>query len=186
MEQTDRTDAVPVREVAGIRLLVTAASRHGSTAEIATELGKALRGALPGVGVDVVPLTRVASFADYDAVVLGSAVYFGRWLDEARWSVTAHAETLRQRPVWLFSSGPVGEPSVPETEPADAAEVAASIGAREHVVFPGALHREQLGIRERLAVGFVRAADGDYRDWPAVRAWADRIAADLRVAASAR
>jgi len=163
-----------------MRLLVTAASRHGSTAEIATELGKALRGALPGVGVDVVPLTRLGDLADYDAVVLGSAVYFGRWLGEARWQVTAHTEVLRQRPVWLFSSGPVGDPSLPDTEPTDAAELAAEIGAREHVVFPGALHRELLGIRERLAVGLVRADDGDYRDWPAVRAWADRIAADLR------
>ena len=168
-----------------MRVLVAAASRHGSTAEIATELGKALRGALPGVGVDVVPLTRVASFADYDAVIVGSAVYFGRWLDEARWQVTTHAEPLRHRSVWLFSSGPVGDPSVPETEPADAVEMASSVCAREHVIFPGALHREQLRIRERLAVGLVGAVDGDYRDWPAVRAWADRIAADLRVGTTA-
>jgi len=166
-----------------MRLLVTAASRHGSTAEIATELGKALRGALPGVGVDVVPPTRVGDLADYDAVIVGSAVYFGRWLSEARWQVTAHAEELRQRPVWLFSSGPVGDPSLPATEPSDAAELVAEIGAREHVVFPGALHRELLGARERLAVRLVRADDGDYRDWAAVRAWADRIAADLRTRA---
>jgi menaquinone-dependent protoporphyrinogen oxidase len=169
-----------------MRVLVTAASRHGSTAEIATELGKALRGALPGVGVDVVPLTRVASFTDYDAVVLGSAVYFGRWLEEARWQVTAHVEALRHRSVWLFSSGPVGDPAVPETESADAAELAAAVGAREHVVFPGALQRELLGIRERIAVGFVRAPDGDYRNWPAVRAWADRIAAELGVGSTTR
>jgi menaquinone-dependent protoporphyrinogen oxidase len=164
-----------------MRILVSASSRHGSTAEIATELGKALRGALPGVGVDVVPLSRVAGIEGYEAVVLGSAVYFGRWLDEARWQVTAQAGPLRGRPVWLFSSGPVGDPAVPSTEPADAAELAATVGAREHVVFPGALHRELLGVREKLAVGLVHAADGYYRDWPAVRAWADRIAAELRV-----
>jgi menaquinone-dependent protoporphyrinogen oxidase len=143
-----------------MRLLVTAASRHGSTAEIATELAKALRGALPGIGVDVVPPTRVGDLADYDAVVLGSAVYFGRWLSEARCLVTSHAQELRSRPVWLFSSGPVGDPSLPATEPADAAELAAAIGAREHVVFPGALHRELLGTRERLAVRLVHADDG--------------------------
>ena len=97
--------------------------------------------------------------------------------------MTAHAEELRQRPVWLFSSGPVGDPSLPATEPSDAAELAAEIGAREHVVFPGALHRELLGARERLAVRLVRADDGDYRDWAAVRAWADRIAAELRTRA---
>lgn len=169
-----------------MRILVSAASRHGSTAEIATELGKALRGTLPGVGVDVVPLSRVAGLDQYDAVVLGSAVYFGRWLDEARWQVTAQAAALRDRPVWLFSSGPVGDPAVPSTEPADAAELAATVGAREHVVFPGALHRELLGVREKLAVGLVHAADGDFRDWPAVRAWADRIAAELRVGSRIR
>jgi menaquinone-dependent protoporphyrinogen oxidase len=169
-----------------MRVLVSAASRHGSTAEIAAELGKALRGALPGAGVDVVPLARVTSFTDYDAVVLGSAVYFGRWLDEARWQVTAHAEQLRHRSVWLFSSGPVGDPTVPQTEPADAVVLAAAVGAREHVVFPGAMHREFLGIRERLAVGLVRASDGDYRNWPAVRAWADRIAAELGVGSGTR
>lgn len=51
---------------------------------------------------------------------------------------------------------------------------------------PGALYREWLGLRERLAVGLVHAADGDYRDWPAVRAWADRIAAELRVGSGRR
>jgi menaquinone-dependent protoporphyrinogen oxidase len=169
-----------------MRILVSAASRHGSTAEIATELGQALRRALPGVGVDVVPLSRVAGVDGYDAVLLGSAVYFGRWLEEARWQVTAQSKILRERPVWLFSSGPVGDPAVPATEAVDAAELAATIGAREHVVFPGALHRELLGMRERLAVGLVHAADGDSRDWPAVRAWADRIAADLRIRSGIR
>lgn len=169
-----------------MRILVTAASRHGSTAEIATELGKALRADLPGVGVDVVPLSRVTGLDGYDAVVLGSAVYFGRWLAEARWQVGAQAKTLRERPVWLFSSGPAGDPAVPAEEPVDGPRLAEAIGAREHVVFPGALHREVLGMKEKLAVGLVRAPDGDYRDWPAVRAWAGKIAAELGVVSGTR
>jgi menaquinone-dependent protoporphyrinogen oxidase len=176
----------PVEKVSEMRILVSAASRHGSTAEIATELGKALRGALPDAGIDVVPPGRVTDVDGYDAVLLGSAVYFGRWLGEARWQVTAHAETLRARPVWLFSSGPVGDPAIPSTEPADAAELATTVGAREHILFPGALHRELLGMREKLATGLVHAPDGDYRDWAAVRAWADRIAAELRLASGVR
>jgi menaquinone-dependent protoporphyrinogen oxidase len=169
-----------------MRILVSAASRHGSTAEIATELGKALRGDLPGVGVDVVPLSRITGVDGYDAVVLGSAVYFGRWLDEARAQVGVHAAALRERPVWLFSSGPVGDPAVPAETPADGPELAQTLGAREHVVFPGALHRELLRTREKLAVGLVRAPDGDYRNWPAVRAWASRIAAEVRVGSGTR
>ena len=88
--------------------------------------------------------------------------------------------------MWLFSSGPVGDLAVPAEEPVDGPELAEAIGAREHVVFPGALHREQLALREKVAVGLVHAADGDYRDWPALRAWADRIAAELRIDSEAR
>ena len=169
-----------------MRVLVTAASRHGSTAEIATELGKVLRAALPGVGVDVVPLSRVGDFTGYEAVVLGSAVYFGQWLDEARWQLTTHAEELRRRAVWLFSSGPVGDPSFPQAEPAEAVQLAAEVGARDHVVFPGAVHHELLDFRERLAVGLDGWSAGDYRSWTAVRAWADRIAAELRAGTAVR
>jgi len=169
-----------------MRILVTTASRHGATGEIGVEIGKALRGALPGAAVDVVPVERMSGVEGYDAVVLGSAVYLGRWLEVARRQVDVHAEALRAMPVWLFSTGPVGDPPVPDTEPADAVELARAIGAREHVVFAGRLSRSELGLRERLVVGAVHAADGDFRDWPAVRAWADRIAADLRVSTARR
>lgn len=162
-----------------MRILVAAASRHGSTTEMAVELGAALRRALPDAGIDVVPLTPQVDLDGYDAAVLGSGVYFGRWLAQARDAVDAHADTLRQMPVWLFSSGPVGDPSGPDPEPADAVAIAGRLDARDHVVFAGALHREQLGLREKVTVGLVRAPDGDYRDWPAVRAWTDHIAATL-------
>lgn len=169
-----------------MRILVAAASRHGSTTEIATELGKALRRALPDAAIDVVPLTPQIDPDGYDAAVLGSGVYFGRWMAEARGAVDAHADALRQMPVWLFSSGPVGDPSGPDPEPADAVGIAGRIGARDHVVFAGALHREQLGLGEKVTVGLVQAPDGDYRDWPAVRAWTDQIAAALTAPTAAR
>jgi menaquinone-dependent protoporphyrinogen oxidase len=176
--------ATDLEEMSGMRILVTAASRHGSTAEIATELGKILRSDVPHAQVDVAPMSRMGSVDGYDAVVLGSAVYFGRWLDEARSQVGKHLETLRGLPVWLFSSGPVGDPSVPDTESSDAIELAAAIGARDHVVFAGSLSREFLGVREKMAVRLVHTAEGDYRDWPAVRAWAGSIAADLTLTPS--
>ena len=166
-----------------MRILVTAASRHGSTGEIAQELGKALRGALPGMGVDVVPLTRVGSFDGYDAVVLGSAVYFGRWLDEARWQVTAHADALRERPVWLFSSGPIGSPPFPPDEPHDVLPLSQLVGARGHQVFAGRLDKDLLSFGERAMVTAMRAPLGDFRDWDAVRAWAGEVAGRLRAPA---
>jgi len=175
------------RAVTGVRILVATASRHGSTAEIGVEIGKALRVGVPGAAVDVLPVERVSSLEEYDAVVLGSGVHLGRWLEAARRLAGSHADGLRARPVWLFSSGAVhpvgpGAGPTPTDEPADAVELAAAVGAREHVVFAGRPDRELVTLHERLAVGLVHATDGDGRDWPAVRAWAGRVAADLRLA----
>ena len=87
------------------RVLVAYGTKHGATAEIAEAIGKALIAA--GLGVDVRRARRVRSLAPYQAVVLGSAVYAGRWRRDAM-RLLRRAE-LRERAVWLFSSGPVGE-----------------------------------------------------------------------------
>jgi menaquinone-dependent protoporphyrinogen oxidase len=60
------------------RVLVSAASGHGSTTEIARVIGGTLSD--NGIAVDIVPPEAVDSVEDYDAVILGSAVYAGRWL----------------------------------------------------------------------------------------------------------
>ena len=164
----------------GPRVLVTVASKHGATAEMATALAgfleesAAARGnALSAVAV---PVERRPDPSRYDAVVLGSGVYAGRWLEPARHYAAEHASALRCRPVWLLSSGPIGEPPFPPDEPHDAGPVAASVGARGHRVLPGRLDKALLSIGERAMVTAMRAPVGDFRDWPALRAWAEEIA----------
>ena len=119
---------------------------------------------------------RPVEVGAYDAVVLGSAVYVGRWLSEARRFAESNAATLATMPVWLFSSGPLGK--VASAEPADAATLAVLTGAREHRVFSGRLERSRLGSAERLVVRMVRAPSGDERDWASV----ERFAADIATA----
>jgi menaquinone-dependent protoporphyrinogen oxidase len=161
-----------------MRVLVTAASRHGGTGEIATIIGQALTDA--GLETEVKPLRALDSVAGYNAVVLGSGVYVGRWLPEATEFVRRHEIELRARPVWLFSSGPIGSPEPkPDGEPAEIAELVASIRARGHRVFAGRLDKGMLGIGERLIVGAVHAEEGDFRDPDAIGAWAREIAAQL-------
>jgi menaquinone-dependent protoporphyrinogen oxidase len=161
-----------------MRVLVTAASRHGGTAEIATIIGQALTEA--GLETEVKPLRGLDGVAGYNAVVIGSAVYVGRWLPEATEFVQRHAIELAARPVWLFSSGPIGSPDPkPQGDPTGIAELAGMAKARGHRIFAGQLDRNRLGIGERLMVGAVHAPDGDFRDPEAIRSWAREIAATL-------
>jgi menaquinone-dependent protoporphyrinogen IX oxidase len=171
----------------GPRVLVTAASKHGSTHEIAAALARALTESAAAGRSDLtatwLPAENRPEPSAYDAVVLGSAVYAGSWLPAARDLATAHATALRSRPVWLFSSGPIGDPPFPPAEPDTVAALRAMLGPRGHRVFPGRLDGSRLTFGERAMVTAMRAPLGDFRDWPAVAAWAgeiaDGIAADI-------
>ncbi len=161
-----------------MRVLLTVASRHGATQEIAEVLAGEL--ATEGLRVEIAEPASVTSVAGYDAVVLGSGVYMGRWLPAARDLAARCAEELRERPVWLFSSGPVGDPPKPAVgEPADVPELIAETAALGHQLFAGRLERRRLRGGERAVVGMTRAAEGDFRDWDAVRAWGAAIRAEL-------
>ena len=156
-----------------MKVLVTVASRHGSTAMMADCIREELEGL--GHRAHVLAPELVTDVSSYDAVVLGSGVYGGRWLGAAR-KVAARLEAdFRHRPIWLFSSGPVGDPAKPTQPPADALELTRRLQAEDHQVFEGRLDRTQLGVGERLIVRAVRAPSGDYRQWPAITAWARLI-----------
>jgi len=162
-----------VREVICVRVLVATASRHGSTGEVALAMGQALRAR--GLAADVCAVDEVVSVDDYRAVVLGSAVYHGRWIPAAVSFAEAHADALAGVPVWLFSSGPVGDPNL-HTAPADAEAVTRLLGAREHRTFAGRLGKQDLDEEERAGVTSIQREEVDYRDWAAVRRWAAGIA----------
>jgi menaquinone-dependent protoporphyrinogen oxidase len=160
-----------------MKVLVSAASRHGATTEVAATIAAALTAA--GVeGIAVAP-AEVTGLDGYDAAVLGSAVYMGRWLDPARELLEQHREALAKRSVWLFSSGPVGEPPKPDEEPVEAPALVALVGAREHRVFPGQIEKKRLGFGEKAIMAAVRAPEGDFRPWSDIEAWASGIAAEL-------
>jgi menaquinone-dependent protoporphyrinogen oxidase len=164
------------------RVLVVVASRHGATRQIAETLAGILRAA--GLDVDVQDAREAAGPAGYGAVVLGSAVYYGRWLAPARAFAEKHAAALADLPVWLFSSGPVGGAPKPDDGPAGQDAPGLVPTARGHVVFAGRIDRDLLGMRERLVTRAVGADDGDFRDWEEIAAWAAGIADELRVGAA--
>ena len=157
-----------------MKVLVTGASKHGATHDIVDVIARALSDR----GLDVVdrPINEIDEVAAYDAVILGSAVYVGRWMPEATAFVSDHLAQLALRPVWLFSSGPIGDPPKPIGDPSNVAELVAAVSARGHRVFAGRLDSDRLGLGEKLIVGALHAPKGDFRDFAQVEAWANEIA----------
>lgn len=158
-------------------ILVTVASKYGSTQEIAAFVGRVL--AEHGLNVSVMGVEDVTSLAGIDAVVAGSAVYAGHWLKPAREFLERHATDLKTKPVWLFSSGPIGDPAKPQEDPVDASSLVELTGARDHRVFAGKLDRRVLNFGEKAIVIALRAREGDFRDWSEIGEWAAGIARTL-------
>lgn len=165
------------------KVLVAYASKHGSTAEIAEQIGEVLRSAdLPVV---VAPAGEVTELAPYSAVVLGSAVYMGRWRREASRFATRYASLLAGRHTWIFSSGPTDEGDPVEltdgwTYPKSLQTTIEGIAPRDVRLFHGKLDPGELGVFERWIVRTVKAPVGDYRDPATIAAWAEGIAATLQ------
>jgi len=161
-----------------MRVLVAVGSRHGSTLDIGERVGRELRDA--GLVADVQAVDEVRSLAFYGAVVLGSAVYMGRWLPEVRRFIDRFQAPLAVLPVWLFSSGPLGTAPGVEEELTDSRDTQSKLVVQGHRVFAGKLDPHQLGLGERLIAKAVQAPAGDYRDWVTIEAWARSIAVVLQ------
>ncbi len=161
----------------GSNVLVSVASKHGATREIANAIADELQRI--GMRVDVEEPDAVDSVAPYAAVVLGSAIYAGRWLSSARHFADRHQTELRGRDVWLFSSGPVGTPLAPTEEAGDGRRLLAQLAAHDHQTFAGRVDQSELSWVERTITHMISAPDGDFRDWEVIRDWATGIARDL-------
>lgn len=161
----------------GPRVLVTAGSKHGSTAEIASRIST--RMAVFGIAAETREPEDVGDITDYDAFIIGSAVYAGHWTNPAKALALRVGADKGDRPVWLFSSGPIGDPPKPEEDPVDVAQVMEATSPQEHKIFAGKVDKSVLSFGERAILVAVRAPEGDFRDWAEIEAWADRVAAEL-------
>lgn len=173
-------------------VLVAYATRHGATRGIAERIAERLRAG--GLEADALLVTDVHDAARYEAFVVGSAAYMFHWLGDAKAFVKRNQALLAERPTWLFSSGPTGTDTVDAdgrdllevTAPKEFAEFRAAIHPRDEQVFYGAIDPDAkpIGLAERVAAMMPMPKDaiptGDFRDWPAIDAWADTIASDLR------
>ncbi len=172
-------------------VLVAYASRHGATRGIAERIAERLRA--DGLDAEARPATEIRDASRFDAFVVGGAAYMFHWLKDATRFVQRNRTLLAERPTWLFSSGPVGTDTVDEngrdvldvSVPKEFAELRAAIHPRGEKVFFGAMDpaAKPIGLAERFVALMPAAKDalpkGDFRDWPAIDAWADDIAREL-------
>ena len=159
-----------------MRVLVTWGSTRGGTAGIAEKIASTLE--KHGHQVVAVPAHDAPSPRDFDAAVLGGALYANRWHRDARRYVEQHLADLRRIPTWLFSSGPLDE-SADRGDTAPTRELRALVartGAIEHVTFGGRLDSAATGF---VASRMAKDHGGDWRNPARIDAWAEALAHDL-------
>ena len=170
-------------------VLVVYASKHGATREIAERIAATLTGA--GQPADARRSENARDLAGYDAFVIGASAYYGHWLKPAPEFIRAHQPLLADRPVWLFSSGPLGTGTTDAQGhdlqeaalPKELDELRDAIRSRGERVFFGALDPKGLTLPERtvrrMPAGRALLPEGDFRDWEDIDAWAEAIAREL-------
>ena len=166
-----------------IKVLVAYATKYGATEGIAEKIGQVLGQA--GLTVEVLPVDRVTDLNSYKAVVLGSATYIGRWRKEAAKFLKSNEKVLKNKLVWLFSSGPTEEGDPVELMkgwrfPKSLQPIADRIQPKDIAIFHGAMEIENLSRLEKWMIKKVKAPIGDFRDWEAITRWAMAIADVLK------
>ena len=164
------------------KVLVAYATKYGSTKEIAEKIGEVLNQS--GLNADIRDVKQVKDLSECDAVVLGSAAYIGSWRHSAAKFLKAHEAVLKERPVWLFSSGPTGEGDPVKLAqnwrfPKKLQPVADRIGPRDITLFHGNADPDKLTRMHKWMMNKVEAPLGDFRDWQMIESWAQGIAEDL-------
>jgi menaquinone-dependent protoporphyrinogen oxidase len=175
-----------------MKVLVAYSSKTGGTRGIAAHIGETLQ--RRGLQVDVLEAGSVNSVSSYDAFVVGSAVYMFHWMKEAKQFLSRNKKVFAGKPVWLFSSGPVGTDKtnakgqdlldVSVSGPKELDELREITNFRDHKIFFGVLDGSKLtgvtGMMYRMARRSEEARksmpEGDFRDWDQIGTWADGIA----------
>jgi len=170
-------------------VLVGYATRYGSTQEVAEAVAAELRKC--GVEASVAPLKQVRTLEEYSAVVLGAPLYIGAWPGDAKRFLAKHQTALAQRPVAIFSLGPLSSAegemqgtraqldkqlsNFPWLKPVDVA------------LFVGRFDPQRLHFPDNLVTMFqgsplYQVPASDRRDWAAIHAWASSLAVKLKPA----
>jgi menaquinone-dependent protoporphyrinogen oxidase len=158
-------------------ILITYATKHGSTREVADAVARTL--GEEGLCVDVQPSAGVRDLSGYDGVVLGASLYMGRAHADARRFLKRHRAALSLLPVAVFGMGPL------TTEAKDVAGSRAQLERAlektpEVVPFSTAIFGGVVDPAD-LRFPFSHMPASDARDWDEIERWAHELAAAFHV-----
>jgi len=168
------------------KILMAYASRYGSTQEVAGAIAKTL--GERGFSVDLQPLRKVRTLAEYGVVVLGAPLYFGLWHKDALNFLSRNEDALRQRPVAIFALGPnSNDEKEMQGSRAQLDKELAKFSWLMPVVIEvfGGKFPAKLRLPESLIAGLPASPlhgmpASDVRDWTAIRAWANSLVQKLQ------
>lgn len=157
-------------------ILVTYASKAGSTAEVAARIGEIL--ARRGCTVDVMPVSKVTGLEAYSAVVVGSAIRIGKLLPEAMTFIEKNQTVLQQKPFSVF----LVCMTMNQEDEASRQTVSAYLDPVRLLVkpaceglFAGVIDPGRVGLLDRMAIKMIKAPIGDFRKWDRITAWAESL-----------
>jgi menaquinone-dependent protoporphyrinogen oxidase len=164
-------------------VLIVYASKYGATRGIAEKIAEVLRN--EGLEAVLAEAGEKLDPAAYRAILVGSAVYIGKWQKKAVQFLKRHETVLAGKMTWFFSSGPTGEGD-PVTIlqgwefPQALKEISERIRPAGIALFHGAVDMEKLSGLHRFMVKKINAPTGDFRDWKQISEWAAGIAAEIK------
>ena len=149
------------------RVLVAYATRFGSTHEIASAIAHELNAT--GLDAQAAEVSSALDPEDYDAFVIGSPLYGGKWMSSAGMFAAIMSERMNGKPVALFSIGTLGVKS-PEAGEAEhkafidkLTDVAPKLNVVGDSVFTGYFARANLPFLLRIIDRIMPTPEGDHR-----------------------
>jgi menaquinone-dependent protoporphyrinogen oxidase len=166
-----------------IRILIGYASNHGSTAEIADCIGKELKS--KKTTVEIQPVVKVESVENYDVVIIGSPIYYGKWLAEIPEFVENNLEKLIKIPVACFitcmAAIKTDEDNIKEAN----GHLTKSLAQIPRIkpfktgYFAGKLDYKKCTLIETILMKVIMmwkgAEAGDYRNWSKIKSWTSAV-----------
>jgi len=171
------------------KILVTYASRGGSTVGVAEAIAETLIDT--DFNVEILPMQQVEDVTSYDAVVAGSGIQAGQWLPEAIDFLWAHEADLKSRPVAAFlvcmtlamknEKFREGDHITAMLDPVRAIITPVSEGYFAGVLDISKVPSFAERLKFRISVMSGVWSEGDHRDWDKIRAWASTLADTLEI-----